>query len=92
MTLNAQPSHGTDPNTDVDRALHRVLEEISKAVSTLALSNAMSGAYHGDRQRLAAGLEAMRSDQLLEVSAAARLLSTEADRVLERRAVPVHCP
>ncbi|MFI9561107.1 hypothetical protein [Nonomuraea endophytica] len=90
--MNAQPSHATDPDSDVDRALPRVLEEISKAVSTLALSNAMSGAYHGDRQRLAAGLEAMRSDQLVEVSAAARLLGAEADQVLERRAVSVPCP
>lgn len=90
MTLNAQPSECTDPNIGVDQALPRVLEEISKAVCALALSNAMSSARHGDRQRLGASLEAMRSDQLVEASAAAQLLSAEADQVLKQRGAIGH--
>jgi hypothetical protein len=70
----------------VDPALAGVLKAVGTASRTLALQNAMSMACHGDRQRLAACLEAMTPGQLVEVAAAARLLSAAADQALARRA------
>ncbi|WP_336207190.1 hypothetical protein [Nonomuraea sp. LPB2021202275-12-8] len=69
----------------MDQALTGVLKAIGTASRTLALQNATSMAWRGDRQRLAACLEAMTPGQLVEVAAAARLLGAEADQALARR-------
>jgi hypothetical protein len=70
----------------VDQALADVLKAIGTASRTLALQNAISMACHGNRQRLAACLEVMTPGQLVDVAAAARLLSAEAAQALARRA------
>ncbi|WP_327092524.1 hypothetical protein OIE66_18350 [Nonomuraea sp. NBC_01738] len=70
----------------MDQALAVVLKVIGTASRTRALHNAMSVAAHGDRRQLAAHLEAMTPGQLVEMAAAARLLSTEADQALTRSA------
>lgn len=75
-----------DPDDGVDQALVGVLKVIGTASRILAFQNAMSMACHADRQRLATCLEAMTPGQLVEVAAAARLLSAEAAQALARRA------
>ena len=86
MTVNAPAPAVASCDDGVDHALADVLKAIGAAVRTLALHDAMSTACHGDRQRLAAALEAMTPGQLVKVATAARLLSTEADLALTRRA------
>ncbi|MDR8410218.1 hypothetical protein MTP10_15910 [Nonomuraea sp. 3-1Str] len=75
-----------DPDSGVDQALGDVLKVIGTASRTLTLRNAMIMACCGDRPQLAACLEAMPPGQLIEVAAAARLLSTTADQALTRTA------
>ncbi|MEV0629649.1 hypothetical protein [Nonomuraea wenchangensis] len=82
MMANAGPPQWPGPDSGTEQALARVLKEVSTASRTLALKNAMSMACKGDRQRLAACLEAMTPGQLVEVAAAARLLSAAADQAL----------
>ncbi|MEV4117123.1 hypothetical protein [Nonomuraea sp. NPDC049695] len=69
----------------MDQALADVLRALATASRALAFQNAMSMACRGDRQRLAVCLEAMTPGQLVEVAAAARLLSAAADQALARR-------
>ncbi|MGN9841901.1 hypothetical protein ACTMTI_27615 [Nonomuraea sp. H19] len=69
----------------MDQALADVLKAIGTASRTLVLQNAAGMACRGDRQRLAVCLEAMTPGQLVEVAAAARLLSAAADQELARR-------
>ncbi|MEV4579998.1 hypothetical protein AB0K16_42815 [Nonomuraea jabiensis] len=69
----------------MDQALSDVLKAIGAASRARAFQNATSMACRGDRQRLAVCLEAMTPGQLVEVVAAARLLSAEADQALARR-------
>ncbi|MDF5757387.1 hypothetical protein [Spongiactinospora sp. TRM90649] len=70
----------------MDPALAGVLKAVGTASRTRTLRHAMSVACHGDRPRLAACLEAMPPAQLVEMGAAARLLSTEADQALTNKA------
>jgi hypothetical protein len=86
MMANARLSQWTGPDSGMDQALASVLKAVSTASRTLALRNAMSMACHGDRQRLAACLEAMTPGQLVEVAAAARSLSAAADQALAGKA------
>ncbi|MEU8398354.1 hypothetical protein AB0C28_24445 [Nonomuraea sp. NPDC048892] len=84
--VNAPPAQQPGCDGGEDQALPSVLKAIGPAARTLALHNAISTTCHGDRQRLAAYLEAMTPDQLVEVVAAARLLCTEADHALTSKA------
>ncbi|MEV0819936.1 hypothetical protein [Nonomuraea rubra] len=86
MMANARPPQWSGPDSGVDQALASVLKAVSTASRTFALKNAMSMACNGDRQRLAACLEAMPPGQLVEVAAAARLLSAAADQTLAGKA------
>ncbi|MGI5290986.1 hypothetical protein ACQEVF_47805 [Nonomuraea polychroma] len=83
--MNARFPRRPDPNDGVDQALADVLKAIGTASRTLALQNAAGMACHGDRQRLAVCLDAMTPGQLVEMAAAARLLSAAADQALARR-------
>ncbi|MEU7897417.1 hypothetical protein AB0B45_31715 [Nonomuraea sp. NPDC049152] len=85
MMLNGQLGQRPDLRNDVDEALVSVLKVISAASRDLAVQNAMSRAYQGDLRQLAVCLEAMTSGQLVEVSAAAQLLSSAADQALVRK-------
>lgn len=85
--LNGRPGQRPDPHNDVDEALAGVLKVISAASRNLAAQNAMSSAYQGDLRQLAVCLEAMTSGQLVEVSAAAQLLSSAADQALARKSL-----
>ncbi|MFB4267945.1 hypothetical protein [Nonomuraea sp. GTA35] len=86
MMADARHPQWPGPDSGMDQALAGVLKAVSTASRTLALQNAMSMACHGDRQRLAACLEAMTPGQLVEVAAAARSLSAAADRALAGKA------
>ncbi|MEV4571309.1 hypothetical protein AB0K12_46820 [Nonomuraea sp. NPDC049419] len=79
------PPRQPGPDGGVDQALAGVLEAVSAASLALALRKAMSMACQGDRQGLAACLEALTPDQLLEVAAAARLLSAAAGQALSEK-------
>jgi hypothetical protein len=68
----------------MDQALADVLKAIGAALRARAFQNATSMACRGDRQRLAVCLEAMTPAQLVEVAAAARMLSADADQALAR--------
>ncbi len=82
MMTDARPPQRPGPDSGLDEALADVLKAVSTASRALALRDAMSMACHGDRQRLAACLEAMAPGQLAEVAAAARLVSAAADQAL----------
>ncbi|TDD22605.1 hypothetical protein [Nonomuraea diastatica] len=78
----------------MDQALADVLAAVSTASRTRALQNVVNMASqnvvnmasYGDRQQLSARLETMTLGQLVEVAAAARLLSAAADQALAGKA------
>jgi hypothetical protein len=86
MASNAQPPQRPNPDKGIDQALADVLKAIGAASRALSLHKAMRMACDGDRQQVAVCLGAMTPGQLVEVAAAARLLSAEADQALARRA------
>ncbi|MFI6604751.1 hypothetical protein ACIBHX_51740 [Nonomuraea sp. NPDC050536] len=83
--MTAQPPLPPDPNDGVDQALTDVLMAIGTASRALAFQHATRMACRGDRQRLAACLEALTPGRLAEVAAAARLLSAAAEQALAGR-------
>ncbi|WP_214327574.1 hypothetical protein [Nonomuraea sediminis] len=78
-------SENTDEPVPAD-ILANVAKTLERIGRPLAAQGAMGCAFRGDLEQLAAQLDRLKPDLVAEISAAAQLLSSEADLALARKA------